>query len=62
MPLRYEEPKRIFLASIKAPAIAKKEGDDYDLRDWESKEFVRKQIIGLKVKVEMKFKREIKSK
>ena len=62
LPLGSEEPKRIFLASIKAPAMAKKEGDDHDPWAWESKEFVRKQIIGRKVKVEMEFKREIESK
>ena len=62
MPLESEVLKRIFLASIKATTMAKKEGDDYDPWAWESKEFVRKQIIERKVKVEMEFKREIESK
>ena len=62
VPVGSEEQKRIFLASIKAPAMAKKEGDDHDAWAWESKEFVRKNVIGRKVKVEMEFKREIELK
>lgn len=56
------EPRRVFLASIKAPAMAKNESDDHEPWAWESKEFVRRQVIGKKVKVEMEFQREIEIK
>lgn len=56
------EPRRIFLASIKAPAMAKKDTDDHEPWAWESREFVRRQSIGKKVKVEMEFQREIEIK
>lgn len=56
------EPRRIFLASIKAPAIAKRDTDDHEPWAWESREFVRRQVIGKKVKVEMEFQREIELK
>jgi len=56
------EPRRIFLASIKAPKMSNRDSDDHEPWAWESKEFVRKQAIGKKVKVEMEFNREIEIK
>ena len=56
------EPRRLFLASIKAPAIARNERSDHEPWAWESKEYVRRQAIGKKVKVEMEFQREIEVK
>ena len=56
------EPRRVFLASIKSPAMARNESDDHEPWAWESKEFVRRQVIGKKVKVEMEFQREIEIK
>ena len=56
------EGRRLFLASIKAPAMARRDSDDNEPWAWESKEFVRKQAIGKKVKVEMEFQREIEIK
>ncbi|CAI2381554.1 unnamed protein product [Moneuplotes crassus] len=56
------EERRIFLASIKAPTIARNDSSDHEPWAWESKEFMRRQAIGKKVKVEMEFQREIEIK
>jgi len=56
------EPRRLFLASIKAPSISRNEKDDHEPWAWESKEYVRRQAIGKKVKVELEFQREIEIK
>jgi staphylococcal nuclease domain-containing protein 1 len=51
--------KRVFLPSLRAPAMARKQGDEDEMWAWESKEFLRKQVIGKKVRVEMEFQKTI---
>lgn len=51
--------KRIFLASLRSPAMARKAGDEDEQWAWESKEFLRKQVIGKKVRVEMEFQKTV---
>ena len=54
-------PVRVYLATVKAPAIMKKPGEDPDPWAWESKEALRKATIGKKVKVVMEFSRTVKA-
>lgn len=56
---------RIYLSSIKAPAIGKvtKQGETPgEPYSWESKELLRKIAIGKKVRVEMEYSRAIQTK
>jgi len=46
---------------VKAPNVGNQQ-NDAEPWGWESREFVRKQAIGKKVKVVMEFKREIEVK
>lgn len=50
---------RVFLATVKAPLLMKKAGEDPDPYAWESKEALRKAAIGKHVKVVMEFSRTI---
>ncbi len=51
---------RVYLATVKAPAIQKKPGEDPDPWAWDSKEALRKATIGKKVRVVMEFSRTVK--
>jgi len=51
---------RVYLATVKAPAILKKPGEDPDPWAWDSKEALRKATIGKKVRVVMEFSRTVK--
>jgi hypothetical protein len=51
---------RVYLATVKAPAILKKPGEDPDPWAWDSKEALRKATIGKKVRVVMEFCRTVK--
>ena len=53
-------PVRVFLATVKAPVLLKKPGEDPDPYAWESKEGLRKAVIGKKVKVVMEWSRTVK--
>jgi len=50
---------RLFLATVKAPLLMKKAGEDPDPYSWESKEALRKAAIGKRVKVVMEFSKTI---
>jgi endonuclease YncB( thermonuclease family) len=50
---------RVFLATVKAPLLMKKAGEDPDPYAWESKEAMRKATIGKRVKVVMEFSRTV---
>jgi staphylococcal nuclease domain-containing protein 1 len=52
---------RVYLATVKAPAISKKPGEDPDPWAWDSKEALRKAAIGKKVRVIMEFSRTVKA-
>ncbi len=52
---------RVFLATVKAPQLLKKPGEDPDPYAWESKEALRKATIGKKVKVVMEFSKTVKA-
>ncbi len=56
-----DKERKVFLASVKAPSMARRDGEDEPWA-WVAKEFVRKQLVGRKVKVEMEFKREVELK
>lgn len=56
-----KEDKKVFFASIKAPILGRKNQDNEPWA-WEAIEFVRKAIIGKKVKIEMEYKREFEIK
>lgn len=49
----------MFLATVKAPLLLKKPGEDPDPYAWESKEALRKATIGKKVKVIMEFSKTV---
>mmetsp|Transcript_20857 Transcript_20857/g.14978 ORF Transcript_20857/g.14978 Transcript_20857/m.14978 type:complete len:156 (+) Transcript_20857:979-1446(+) len=49
------ETVRVFLATVKAPVLNKKENEEADPYAWESKETLRKMAIGKKVRVEMEY-------
>lgn len=49
------------MATVKAPAISKKPGEDPDPWAWDSKEALRKAAIGKKVRVIMEFSRTVKA-
>ena len=51
--------RRLFLASIKAPTMARYEDGEHEPWAWEAKEYLRKSSIGKNVHIEMEFKREI---
>jgi staphylococcal nuclease domain-containing protein 1 len=53
-------PIRVFLATVKAPILLKKPGEDPDPYAWEAKEALRKATIGKRVKVEMEFSKTVK--
>jgi len=55
-------PIRVFLATVKAPVLMKKENEEPDPYSWESKEALRKATIGKKVKVVMEFSRTVPGK
>lgn len=50
---------RVFLATVKAPAIMSKETNEPEPHGFESKETLRKTTIGKKVKVVMEFSRSV---
>lgn len=50
---------RVFLATVKAPLLNKKPGEDPDPYAWDSKEALRKAAIGKKVKVIMEFSKTV---
>jgi len=56
------QPIRIFLATCKAPAIRQREKDQPEPYGWESKEALRKLVIGKKVNVVMEYSRTIPAK
>ena len=51
---------RVFLATVKAPVLMKKPGEDPDAYAWEAKEALRKATIGKRVKVVMEFSKTVK--
>jgi endonuclease YncB( thermonuclease family) len=51
---------RIYLATVKAPILQKKPGEEPDPWAWDSKEALRKAVIGKKVRVIMEFSRTVK--
>jgi staphylococcal nuclease domain-containing protein 1 len=52
---------RVFLATVKAPVLMKKPGEEPDPWAWDSKEALRKAVIGKKVRVIMEFSRTVKA-
>lgn len=54
-------PIRVYLATVKAPVLMKKPGEEPDPWAWDSKEFLRKTTIGKKVRVIMEFSRTVKT-
>jgi len=50
---------RVFLATVKAPILMKKPGEDPDPYAWDSKEALRKLAIGKKVQVIMEFSKTV---
>lgn len=52
---------RVYFATVKAPVIAKKPGEEPDAWAWDSKEALRKASIGKKVRVVMEFSRTVKA-
>jgi endonuclease YncB( thermonuclease family) len=55
------QPIRVFLATVKAPVLMKKPGEDPDPWAWEAKEALRKAAIGKRVKVIMEFSKTVKT-
>ena len=53
-------PIRLYLATVKAPVINKKPGEEPDPWAWDSKEFLRKTSIGKCVRVVMEYSRSVK--
>jgi staphylococcal nuclease domain-containing protein 1 len=53
-------PIRVYLATVKAPVINKKPGEEPDPWAWDSKEFLRKTTIGKRVRVIMEYSRQVK--
>ena len=53
-------PIRLYLATVKAPVINKKPGEEPDPWAWDSKEFLRKTTIGKRVRVVMEYSRSVK--
>lgn len=53
-------PIRLYLATVKAPVINKKPGEEPDPWAWDSKEFLRKTSIGKLVRVVMEYSRSVK--
>ena len=52
---------RVFLATVKAPVLLKKPGEEPDPYSWDAKEALRKASIGKRVKVVMEFSKTVKS-
>lgn len=52
---------RVYLATVKAPILMKKQGEEADPWAWDSKEALRKNAIGKKVRVIMEFSRTVKA-
>ena len=53
-------PIRLYFATVKAPVINKKPGEEPDPWAWDSKEFLRKTTIGKRVRVVMEYSRSVK--
>lgn len=52
---------RVYLATVKAPVLMKKPGEEADPWSWDSKEALRKAAIGKKVRVIMEFSKTVKA-
>ena len=53
---------RVFMATVKAPIMISKESGDPEPYAWESKEALRKAVIGKQVKVIMEYSRTVPGK
>lgn len=51
----------MYLATVKAPVLMKKPGEEADPWSWDSKEALRKAVIGKKVRVIMEFSKTVKA-